>query len=724
MWRDVFQYSLSPEVFMDEVNIRNLLVTAGITGNPQSSDINSDAFLEALELQLETQKKSLRSKWSSLLGIEDSDHIADEIIIEQSAPMAASLGVWLQGMSAPGVFEDEVNLKILSLLADDVGAGFSNNGRKDKFSLIGRVLGAPNYTTDATQLVSDTVIDDDAFCLPAMLFALSRRSDAFALELAGIDFAFRSIGLLPSWHLLMEHHPQLGWDAIDLSQSQTNNIVGDDSPLSLSRWIVEQYSLNKQNIKRIHDGVAWAIAGLNHWNNTIFKQVTIATNPELSMARLLKTKARQASVYHQKYLLEGKLLSIWFEEAKKDPFPLLEAIGKSKLVRPLDPENSPLISTLLKVNRSMFRIFSEKDITTIYRWISSLDSTQPGAVSKQRHLFDKDLPIRLPVASGDFTLGQVPSNLRDAYHLLQGRALAPQTREFAIDYVEGWLRYSYKSIDKTSRSMPSTYIRGQLREWLLNSHDKNAKQAKQQLNSDVPSREDVIDQTLQLAPLTLIDGAWLQGFTDINLSTKRFGSPLFQIYWDELGNGDKSINHPKIYRDVLKAMDVTLPPTGDHAFAHDLRLREESFRLPVYWLCIGKLPATYCLEILGMNLAMELSGVGGGYVTAHRFLEHYKFPTIFVKLHNTIDNVSSGHSAWAADAIEEYMEYISPHADINHAWNRVRAGYESLAPIVKSDSDLNYFKKNKKLKIPKDNFDFHHHQSSSHVNITQGQHNG
>ncbi|MGJ3561284.1 hypothetical protein ACR6C2_35605 [Streptomyces sp. INA 01156] len=44
-------------------------------------------------------------------------------LLRQSGPLASTLGAWLQGMSAPGVFEDRVHLRILALFADDIGVG-------------------------------------------------------------------------------------------------------------------------------------------------------------------------------------------------------------------------------------------------------------------------------------------------------------------------------------------------------------------------------------------------------------------------------------------------------------------------------------------------------------------------------------------------------------------------------------------------------------------------
>jgi hypothetical protein len=73
--------------------------------------------------------------------------------------------------------------------------------------------------------------------------------------------------------------------------------------------------------------------------------------------------------------------------------------------------------------------------------------------------------------------------------------------------------------------------------------------------------------------------------------------------------------------------------------------------------------------------------VGGTYRSARRFLRHYGFSTAFVDLHNTIDNVSTGHSAWAADAIDAYMRALPTAQAVAEQWQRVRVGYESLAPM-------------------------------------------
>ncbi len=423
---------------------------------------------------------------------------------------------------------------------------------------------------------------------------------------------------------------------------------------------------------------------------------TARIDPRLAMATLVQERAREAQVYHERYKVEGKSLRTWFQEAVTDPLPLVDALARSKLVRPKAPASSALISGLIAASGPMFRIFSNEDIAIMRRWIESLETlstTTAGlAVPEPLPSFAKP-PAPPAIRTGDLSLGAVPKSIREAYYLLQGRALAPRTRAFAHDYVRKWTALAGASIDKGDRSLPACWSPGRLRAWLLDAHDKHSNEFEVRRSAQPPTRAEIVDQTLQLAPLTLIDGAWLQGFTDTALASSRLGARLFQIYWDELGNGQWAINHPKIYRDVLANMGVAaLAPTGSIAFATDPRLRPESFRLPVYWLCLGKCPVTFRAEILGLNLAMELSGVGGSYRSAQKFLKHHGFTTAFVDLHNTIDNVSTGHAAWAADAIDEHMQAVSELGDPELEWTRVRAGYESLAPLTSRDSDLDYFR--------------------------------
>jgi hypothetical protein len=694
MWRDIYRLTLTPELFLDADNLRDLVRQAGsptIDTLPAESSATIDSLAAYLVQRAHRDETELRST------IEAGSHLGQvgyvvRGLFAHGAPMASALGRWLQGLSCPGNFEDDIQLKTLALLADDIGVGKAERSRTDGFRQIARSAGLTESAGQPHELVADRSLRDGAFRFPALLLALSRRSDAFMPEIAGLDFALRTIGLLPAWRMLSGYMNDAGWARLDLAEPQTDALPPGHTPVSLSRHILDRYDIDAGHHARIKEGMLWAIHALAADRAECDAVVALAGDPVLAMARLIQERAGEAAVYHHSFELEGKPLNAWFIEAKSDPLPLVGALSRSRLVHPGQPDQSMLLGSLLRPDGRMFRIFLPKDIEVIRRWILALPEAQPSAIEAGSPA--PEHPRR--IEAGDASLGTVPDDIRDAYHLLQGRALAPRTRDFALGYARFWLSVARRSIDASNRSLPPTWQHGTLRRWLLDAHATHDEAFQRSEEQSMPSREKLVDETLQLAPLTLIDGAWLQGFSEVAYASSSVGAPLFRIYWDELGNGNWSINHPKIYRDLLVSMGIELAPTGSRAFAQDRRIRDESLRLPVFWLCLGKLPATLRPEILGLNLAMELSGVGGSYRTARKVLKHHGFSTHFVDLHNAIDNVSTGHSAWAADAIDAHMAVATQFVDPHDEWERIRAGYEALAPLTKRSTDLDFFKHQKR----------------------------
>ncbi|QHA09622.1 hypothetical protein GQF42_15265 [Streptomyces broussonetiae] len=278
---------------------------------------------------------------------------------------------------------------------------------------------------------------------------------------------------------------------------------------------------------------------------------------------------------------------------------------------------------------------------------------------------------------------RAPADLREAYVLLQRRGQPPAVRRWALEYVHGRLGRARVRMSGPGMPLPDSWPADGLRPWLSEQHDRPAAEFERGSDTGLPSREQLVESTLQLAPLTMIDGAWLQGFTDYQLASSDIGHSLFETYWDELGNGRPDLNHPLIYRHLVTEMGVDLPPTGSAEFARWPGFKDRSFELPVFWLAIGRFPQTFQPEVLGLNLAMELSGVGGSYRRARLALREHGFSTRFVDLHNTIDNVATGHSAWAADAIDAFMSALAAGSGTETreaAWRRVREGYRSLDP--------------------------------------------
>ncbi|WPN97717.1 iron-containing redox enzyme family protein [Pseudomonas sp. MUP55] len=670
-WRELYRLALDPECFLDAQYLDNLLAD---DGEPEQLPLLSNR-IDAWQLE---QASAYAGAAAAAVEQRNVQAFAQALAV-YSAPMASVLGCWLQGMSAPGVFEDPAQLRLMQLFAHDVGVGYPNASRAHHFNALLGQLQLTAYALAPAQLATLPDLDDEAFELPALLLALSRRSDAFGDELCGVDWALRAVGLCPGWAAM----GQLEGLSLELGRLDLSASFPGVEPASLrhiSQWVAHRIiEQGEDRQARLLRGAHWLFGALQRWNARLYNASLTATSPQQAIAQLMQRLARVGAVYHQNYLIEGRSLALWLEEAQQDPLPLLDVLSRSRLIVPGNSKKSLLVTSLVAPTGRMFRIFSEADLSVIGQWIDWLPQ---AAATRQlpRQPVDRSAKTPRPITASPADTGHWPKSLREAYFVLQGRALQPATLKFAHAYVSRWLERSRTSLKTSERQLPEQWGPHVLRGWLLDKHDQNGQQFDDSDPAQIPSREEIIESTLQLAPLTLIDGAWLQGFTDVGLASSHVGYTLFQTYWDELGNGIEALNHPKIYRDGLREMGFELAPTGSRDFAEDPRLYEESFRLPVYWLCLGKLPMTFMPEVLGMNLAMELSGVGGSYRSARRFLRHYGFSTAFVDLHNTIDNVSTGHSAWAADAIDAYMRALTSAEQVAAQWQRVRVGYESLAP--------------------------------------------
>ena len=186
----------------------------------------------------------------------------------------------------------------------------------------------------------------------------------------------------------------------------------------------------------------------------------------------------------------------------------------------------------------------------------------------------------------------------------------------------------------------------------------------------------------QFAPTILTDGSWLQTSCQLKNHTHHaIGDLLCKIYVDEMGNGLLRQNHPYIYRQLLNSLHIKLPAIHTQQFCNHPSFIDSAFDLPVYLMAISRFPAAFLAELLGLNLAIELSGLGKVYLRLAEELEYWGIDAHIVKLHITIDNFASGHSAMAMQAIQLYLdEILAGHGElaVQRHWQRIYAGYCSL----------------------------------------------
>jgi hypothetical protein len=596
------------------------------------------------------------------------------------APLGLVSGAWLQWLSSPGRGDDPVWLQVLALYATDVGAGQPGTSRGHAYLTLLRRLRVAESAVPAARIALDQRIGEAAFYLPALLLAMSRRPAELADHILGADLCLRSAGLPPALVPVRQALPAAAdWPAIDLSAAPR---PGQPPGAALARAAVAaRLAAGPAAARdRLVLGFRWALAALRQGSDALYAELAAARDPAFEMAELIRSRAREGAVYHSELELAGRSLQQWLRDGCSDPDGLLRALAGSPLVRPGRPDASPLINSLIGERGPMFRVFTAHEVAVIRRWIRSLAPdgpirARPGPARPAAGWG----PRLVPAFTAAPEPGSAPRGLRDAYCQLQSREDPAALRRFAHGYVQGWLARARWHLDGAAGQLPPRWPAAGLRSWLLDQHDRRSQEFTARQWPPPPSRAEVIDTMVQRAPVTLIDGSWLQGFTDYRLASSEVGFSLFATYFDELGNGEPGLNHPLLYRELLQDMGVALPPTAAPAFAHWPGFRDSSFGLAVFWLSVGRYPRTYLPEILGLNLAMELSGVGGAYRRDHLALARYGFSTRFADIHNTIDNVATGHAAWAAEAIDTYLTGLGAVAAAA-AWPRIRVGFRSLSP--------------------------------------------
>jgi Iron-containing redox enzyme len=687
-WQKSYHSLVHPEAFTD-ADLESLF--SSVKDN-QLGDYN----LASLKSELSSWRGDSLDRFSRLI---DSEGQLDTIqkLIECTTPFASVMGACLQNLCSPDYFENQLQLKLLGIFANDMGINAPGSSRFDEFKILLKRFKANDITSSKFDSSIDSTALDITFKLPSILLALTKKSDIYWAELLGFDYAMRMCSIFPPWQVLSQkYNTTINWTRLDMSLGIDN---GNDRELMAT--IISAYS-PQQTKSEIIRGAFLALTLLKELETTIFTILQDSKCPWAKFENILKSRSREASIYHKKVKLGQCPLAHRFDASSFDAKALAKDLHESKFIVRGNSSNSHLVKSIKDPKGKMFRIFTPSELETIEQWIESSPPTHAPIVSQSETNTKEISPIFGKLCSQAPTDDQVTLdgfNVRNSYLNLMSRTISEQSNLFAKNFVAAWLKHARSKYSEDNSALPKKWRHKTAENWILSQHDNRNENP----DSVTPqSKAELIESTLQLAPLILIDGVWLRGFSNTTYAPTRIGNGLFQTYWDELGNGSIDINHPKIYRDLLLEMGIDLPPTGAREFAFEKRFKDESFLLPNFWLCLGMLPSTFTPEILGLNLAIELSGVGEGYIHASKALRKYGFSTQFVDLHNSIDNVGEGHSAWAATAVDQYMNECSKSNDfeyIDRTWNRIKLGYFSLSVRLPLSANAGYSISNRLKKI-------------------------
>jgi len=411
------------------------------------------------------------------------------------------------------------------------------------------------------------------------------------------------------------------------------------------------------------------------------------------VAAIFRRKRLYALGYHRAVRLGGRGLEGWLADAPFDASGFLSAFAASPYAQGEAGERP--FARLCAFGGPMFGVFEPDELSLIGQWLDAGAAPPAPAAAA----LDSALDFAFAFASADSEPRQEtgaaamfrawrnrigaykPADPRRLFHRLVNLDTGQQTRTESRDFVETVLARARRAISRHRplRSRFFTYSHAGLAEHIGQIHAMETARyspAEPRLRG-----EEYLFGLRQFAPAVLVDGCWLRYQGDAARQHSRCHRLLYRIYAEELGEGHVQWNHPKIYRDLLESLGISLPATASEAFALEPGFLDAAFDLPVYLLAIALFPETYLPETLGLNLAIELSGLGAGYLRLRDELRHWQIDPLIVSLHQSIDNLASGHSAMACEAIQIYLEEVRQlggEAAMQAAWRRVWSGYLSL----------------------------------------------
>jgi len=591
--------------------------------------------------------------------------------LRQLAPLKRIAGCWLSRLVSLKDSRYPYGALLLKIHATLNGSGIIENSQQFKFeqqAIAASIRLAPTYSK---LFCNDSDIDDLAFRLPSFLLAIAHFPATLLPEILGVN----------------------------LYMSLTNEDHHDDDTLLYARQAVDQYLIysKKSNCAitkiKIERGFLLAkrlTVDFYHWiNQTVENQSRFSV--EERMRTLIAKIGPQAYGYHKQGEMGGKPIDEWFHPDSFNAEDVLNALSRSKYIQPGKPDKSRFLHLITSPRGPMFRIFSPDDVELIKQWITQLNTsskdqpqtTKPKRDNKPKTDCESIFSPQKNASTTNKNKKYSRCTLREAYYYLINIEQHTEIKAHAKKMVRRWLKqHRLKSLWSKNKIPFSVYQHEKLDQWLHQQHQRQVDAYQPLQGAPEASKQDVIDDAVQLAPLILIDGAWVRGSTHPAVATTAIGSRLYHIFIDELGNGDTSIHHGNIYRKLLQQMNINLPEFDSYEFCQSPLLKDQAFKVPVFWLAISLFQKTFLPEILGLNLAMELSGIGGDYRTAADTLKYYGFSPQFNQLHNTIDNIVTGHTAWSIEAIKLHLDEIEQQGGIRQMqqhWQRVWNGYQALS---------------------------------------------
>ncbi|RTL65953.1 MAG: hypothetical protein EKK41_19595, partial [Hyphomicrobiales bacterium] len=279
---------------------------------------------------------------------------------------------------------------------------------------------------------------------------------------------------------------------------------------------------------------------------------------------------------------------------------------------------------------------------------------------------------------------------RDAFYYAMNFETYPDFKDQALRITEDTLTYAQQVIDDigiSDKNHPESFVpfdetvfRAKLDE-IYAIQRQNLQNFDLFLNLRNRNRDSIVRGLLDLAPFNQCDGAWLRRISAAGPGDE-VRALLFEIWSDEIGNGDQTLHHATLYTSLLQSLGLRLEPVTSRAYANDPQIPESSYVSPLFEMCISEHTDKYFPEILGMTLFLEWEVLS--LTTGILLYDYLGIDSKFYRMHVGIDNATNGHGAKARDAVLLYLDTIRSEggeAAVQDTWKRIWRGFVAFAAV-------------------------------------------
>ncbi len=658
---------------------------------------NTPALLRLFRYSPEALRKrirALRRIVGRYLGSTGSDRLH---VLREFAPTALLDGCWLQHIANAATAHSEPYARLSRFYAAKLGGGEPTSSSRFLYRELLHSSGIILPATGSWAFISQTRILEQAFATPVFQLALSFFPRCFLPEVIGYTLGhFGGVSAIDHWALLS----LAPGEAAERWRGRREGAIEEQTPLETIFRVVCDYlaslpeALRQRHWQRLWNGVVVQHVIEQPHRTVLQKRFTSESNPSLraQVMAIFQAKRAFAQGHHHGAELFGKSLAEWIE-GDLDAF--LSAFAQSPYLKVGDPDQSPFFHALLSPDGPMYQVFTGEEIATLKKWVRSLEggSAEPAVLptpeNGQPPAVNSDLNPGLHWPKTRKDRSTQTQSWKQVFHRLVNVDVYPQIRRQAWVFVHRWLRHTEKVLRHTRagdllRPFPYTHSAFEARITALYSD------AVSRYRPFVPpprlNKQEYQWLLEQVAPFTLVDGCWLQNITLAGCANEEVRAKLFQIYDDEIGNGNPRRNHANIFRELLRVQGTRVPPINSPVDWDWPGVPEGNFAIPNYLLAISQFPRSFFPEILGLNLAIELSGLGGFYRTLIDELRYWDIDPRFFVLHQAVDNLASGHARLAFDAIALYLDDVlvsSGEEEMQRRWRRIWTGYGALTVVSK-----------------------------------------